>query len=248
MAETSENKRLEDKTKRLEKEASVVLNSLITFYVLTSDSSRKKAEKMRMINEKKDEIKKWINEFVNTNLPKLYSRETKVAYKQVGERARDLTSGQTLEVNNLRADLINSLNSISDEYHRKARRLILIRERERIRNERLDYEDYEEKRTIKGTKQKKEIVLMDSKGRKITSNALMAIVVGDAMFNSGYSARRAVWLLSGIKYGIHRSVMDSRTSQICTALNGKRRNLLKDKLPPMHPNCRSHIEIIKPKK
>ena len=248
MAEINENKRLEEKVERLEKEAIGVFNTLISYLVLVGDSSKKKSEKMKMINEKVGKVKKWVDEFANTNLPKLYNRETKVAYKQIGERAKSLTSGQVLEVNNLRLDLINSMNDKLEEYNRKARRLVLIREREKIRNERLDYENYEEKRTINRTKQKKEIVLMDSKGREITSNAIITIVVGDAMFNAGYSARSAVWLLSGIKYGTHRSVIDSRTTPVCRKLNGKRRNLRKDKLPPMHPNCRSHIEPIKPKK
>lgn len=240
----AENKRLEDKVKRLEEEATDYFNSLIAYFVLVGDLDKTKSEKMALINTRSKKAKNWINEFVNKNLPKLYSRETKVAYKQIEKRAKALTTAQTIEVNNLRSDLINSLNASLDKYYRQARKLILIRDLERIRNEQLNYENYQEKRVIKRTKFKKEIVLMDSKGRRIKANAIMAIVVGDAMFKAGYSARNSVWLLNGFKYGIHISVIDDRTTDICLQLNGVKRNLRKDKLPPLHPRCRSHIEPI----
>jgi len=227
-------------------EATDRFNDLIEIILLLAISERSKSEKVKMINIQLQKMLKWNASFAERILSRTYRQQSAEAYKAVKAEIQDLSSAQQKELENLTAQLEEDLNNAAETYAKKGRKLALLRELKKIREERLDYEDGTVKRTTSNNSSvlRDRLEFTDSKGRRIKSDLLMALVVGDTIWMTMNGAKASTWIGLGFYFGIHRSILDDVTTVICRNLNGTERDLRKDKLPPMHPNCRSKIEVI----
>ena len=241
----------EKEEKALVKEASTRYNELIASILLVALSNSKKRIKLKQIKKLIAKVKVFNKEFVK-QFYDIYRDHVREAYleakldsKAAGEQEKQpITNSQSKEAIALRDQIEFELDQRADFYEVKARRLLNKQEIAAIREDELGLEDGEEKVVVNRTKIKKDIEFQDSKGRRITADVLMAIIVGDRYWDLTTAARRSSWVISGITKARHISVVDERTTPICRSLNGEVRDLLKDKLPPMHINCRSRLEPI----
>lgn len=227
-------------------EATDRFNDLIEIILLLAISERSKSEKVKMINAQLEKMLKWNASFAERIISRTYRQQSAEAYKAVKAEIQDLSSAQQKELENLTAQLQEDLDSAAQTYAKKGRKLALLRELKKIREEKLDYEDGTVKRATSNNSSvlRDRLEFTDSKGRRIKSDVLMALVVGDTIWMTRSGAKASTWIDQGFYLGIHRSVMDDVTTVICRGLNGKTRDMRKDKLPPMHFGCRSDIEVI----
>lgn len=228
------------------KEASDRFNDYLEIILLLAVSDRSRSEKVKMITTQLERILRWNADFAERILSRTYRRESAEAYKAVKAEVTELSSSQQKELENLVAQLNEDLDSAAQLYAKKGRKLALLRELKKIREDKLNYEDGTVKQTTSNnsTVLRDKLEFTDSKGRMIRSDLLMSLVVGDTVWMTSNGAKASTWIALGFYFGIHRSVMDDVTTEICRSLNGKKRDLRSDKLPPMHHKCRSKIEVI----
>lgn len=223
-------------------------DELLAVLILIATSNRPKKEKIKMIEEQRKKLKNFNKEFSKKEIAKVYKKFSGEAELEIESTKKKLTGSQKKELGNLATQLEIELNKRLDVYVENARKLIIKEELKMLREGELKFKDAQEKRVLSNGKQKTEIIFMDSKGRRITNKAIMEITVGDSMWEATFSAKRTTYLRYGFRYAMHKSVIDDRTTDICLQLDGTIRDLTKDKIPPMHPGCRSDIIFIKDQK
>lgn len=237
-----ERRRLLAEEKKITGPLTERFNDLITvlFFIATSDDSLR--DKRRQIKKAAERVRKFSEKFATKEMKRLYKKQVREAYKIVGQRPKKLTDGQEKELATFTTAVIAQLSGLVDKYRSIAFNVATRHERAKIRENFLGYEDGQERQAIRRTSTTRDFEFKDSKGRRIKADAVIKVSAGDTSWSTITAARNSVFLLAGLNYGYHRSIIDERTSDICLALDGQLRNLSKDPLPPMHPNCRSIIE------
>jgi len=222
------------------------LNEMITILFFISRSEDGIREKRAQVRRAVDKARRALVTFAQSKINRAYKDQVRDAYKLIGQAPKKLNQGQLKEMKAFSATIEQQIDDVIDKYQSIANRVILQNERQKIRENFLKYEDGSERKAVSSASSKlaKDFDFRDSKGRRIKSDAVVKITAGDTTWSTIVAARNSVFLLSGFNYGYHRSVIDDRTSEICKELDGKIRDLRKDQLPPMHPNCRSVIEPI----
>ena len=226
------------------KESSKKYDDLIATLILISTSNRPKREKFLMIEKEAEKMRDFNAEFAQRKIEDTYAKFSKEAAKDIGEIKKKLTAGEESEAKNLAQKLEISLKKRVDVLINQAKELVTKEELAKIRESKLGMTDGTDKVQITPKKTKPDLVFIDSKGRKVTMDAVMKITVGDNIWETIFDSKRAVYLEYGFRYAKHISVLDDKTTDICLALDQTVRDLTKDKIPPMHPNCRSRIKII----
>lgn len=235
------------------KEASREYDDLVASLILIATSNRSKKEKLSLIENLNKKMRAFNSRFSENQIEKSYNQFSREAAKEAKELnatlkvKKKLTGTQRKELASLTLEMETRLNQRLDILINQAKQLAIKEDLARIREE-LGMTDGEEKRQITPKKTKKEIVFMDTKGRRIKMETIMKVTVGDQMWETINSSKRSTYLRYGFRWAEHISVIDDRTTNICLALDHTIRDLTKDKIPPMHPNCRSRIKLLKDKK
>ena len=239
-----ERNRLLKIEKKITNELTDRFNDLIAvlFFISTSDMGIR--DKKKQINKAANKLKKYIRTFSQSNLKRIYKQRVREAYKALDQRPKSLTTGQEKELATFVTAMIVQLDGVTSKYQTIALNVSNKEERKKTRERSLGYTDGEERRAVRGDRLTRDFDFKDSKGRRIKSDAVTKVTAGDTTWDMMISAQNSVFLLAGLNYGYHRSVLDDRTSNICNDLDGEIRDLSRDQLPPMHPNCRSVIETI----
>lgn len=230
----------------LSEEATERYNSFIEVVLLIALSRRTKADKIKEINKQLSKLIDWNSKFTERNLAAIYRKQSREAYKEVSEKIEDISTAQEAELAALVAGLQEEMNGAAENYAKKARKLAINEEIKRIREERLGFTDGGMKQvtSAQSRKLREDMEFRDSKGRIITAETVLGLTVGDAVWVTIQNARASTWIKAGYPFGVHRSVIDDRTTAICRYLDGRVRDLRKDQLPPLHRHCRSRIEVV----
>ena len=234
------------------KEAGREYDDLVASLILIATSNRSKKEKLGLIENLNRKMRDFNSRFSKNQVEKAYNQFSREAAKEAKELnatlkvKKKLTGIQHKEVASLKLEMESRLNQRLDILINQAKQLAIKEELAKIREE-LGMTDGTEKRQITPKKTKKEIVFMDTKGRRIKMDTIMRVTVGDQMWDTINSSKRSTYLRYGFRWAEHISVIDDRTTKICLALDHTVRDLTKDKIPPMHPNCRSRIKLLKDK-
>jgi len=240
---SSEHEQMHNTSERLEEESAIRFNELIGVFILIGESVRTKKEKKAMIRREVLKMNKWIDKF-SDNSTKIYNRYVKKAYRQMGKRAKQLSGAQAKERTLLKDELVGNMKGKLSDYEKKAQRLVLMKELEKLREADLGYKNATAKSVVNKKKLRKNFVFMTSKGKRMKTNHIMKLVVGDAIWQTMMSAKVSTWTDAGEKWGIWRSIIDSRTTPYCRAMNGKKIDIRTHAIPPVHYACRSTVEII----
>lgn len=230
--------------KKVTNELKEKFNDLIAvlFFIATGDLPIR--QKKKQIKRATDRLSKFVKKFSESSMKRVYKERVRAAYKMIDERPKKLTTGQSNELATFVTTMTVQLGGLVDKYENIAVNVSNKAQRAKVREESLGYEDGEDRRAVRQTRLARDFDFKDSKGRRIKSDAVIKVTAGDTTWDLITSAQNSVFLLAGLSYGYHRSVIDDRTSQICSELDGQVRDLSRDQLPPMHPNCRSVIETI----
>jgi hypothetical protein len=203
-------------------------------------------DKVRTVNEKVFELKKFNKSFAQKSGEKSYMLGKNLAYKDVSKPIKKITNAQRQEMERMIGQLRADLDSRLGVYEQNGKKLILKVDLAKLREESLGFKDATEQRYIDKRKKTKEILFLDSKGRRISNKAIMSVGVGDITWDTISSAQRSTYLNLGITKAIHLSVVDDRTTDLCLSLHETIRDLTVDKIAPMHRGCRSTIRAINP--
>lgn len=239
------------KQRQLEKEfvdeAGQKYDDLIAFFVLIAFQERtSKAQKLKMIAEKVRQYRDFNASFSKRAVERAYMVGKNIAYSDLSKPIKKITNAQRAEMEALVGQLRADLDSRLGTYEQNGKKLVLKVDLAKLREEALGFTDATEQRFIDRRKKTKEILFLDSRGRRISNKAIMSVGAGDILWDTMASAERSIYLQEGITKAMHISVIDDRTSDICLALHESIRDLRRDKIPPMHPNCRSKIIAINP--
>ena len=246
MAELLTRSDLEEIEQDAVSEANTRYNSFIELMFLISTSGRTKREKFALIEKEYRRLIKWNDAFADRVLPRAYRKLSKDAYRKVKKQIKKLTQAQEAEVRNFADQLKEELRLTASVYKKKARKQALLEDLRRIREERLGYTDgrIRQATSARNKALRENLEFVDSKGRRIKSNVILRLIVGDIVWSVIQSGKASTWIITGHAFGIHKSVVDDRTTAICLFLDGKIRDLRKDTLPPLHRLCRSDIQVI----
>lgn len=242
----------EDIEEKYVQEISEKLDEYITFCAWLGFQQASRTEKQKELVIRTTRLREWMMSYTRKIGQPVYRQGVKNAMIEAKDPAAKklddikLTKEQIREVRELSMSLRYELDSKINYYNLQGRKLIVKFELAKFREKNGFVEMKKQETFINPEEKRKSILMMDSKGRRITNRALMKITVGDAIWEMLMSGERSHYLSMGITHVQHLSVMDKRTSEICQDLNLKLRDIRRDKLPPMHPNCRSRIRPVDP--
>ena len=223
-------------------EATREFNNFIATLALIVELSGRKGAKEKRLSAEIKKMQAFSKDFSLRQATLAYTQQSDAILKLLGRSG--LTDAQKKElltlVNQFKLDLDGKISYLED----KAKRILIRKERQRIRERSMDFEKADEVRFLRNGKRVENFELRDSSGRILTVDVLMKVVVGEAVFGSGMAGRMSTMVENGILTGIHRSIIDDRTTPICLELDGQERDLLSDDLPPLHNGCRSWIDPI----
>ena len=237
----------------LEKEAVDELgeryDDLIDFFILLALNQRiSRQRKLQIASKKMAQYRAFNSAFSERTGRKAYELGKNQAYREVGAKIQAMSGAQEKELSALIGQLNADLDSRLGVYENNFKKLTYKVDLANLREESLGFTSATEQRYFNdGRSKKKEILFADSKGRRISNKAIMSVGAGDILWDTMESGKRTVYLSLGITEVEHISVIDDRTTEICLSLHRKRRDLRKDKIPPMHRGCRSKIRAIDPK-
>ncbi len=240
-----------DLEKKAVKEATDKYNDLIATLILISTSNKSKREKIVLINEQRTKMKSFNQEFSDQQTDIFYNKFSDNAFEEASDlinidfSKKKLSAGQLQESQNLSDQLKLGLNKRLDVIIDQANQLTLKEELANIREKKLGMTDGSDRIQITPTKSQPNLVFTNVKGQVVAMDTVMKLTVGDQLWATTTSSQRAQWLLMGFRYATHISVLDNNTTPLCRALNGTKRDLTKDQLPPMHIACRSKIKLTK---
>lgn len=239
-----ENKAVQEATKEY--------NDLVAALVLIATSNRSKTEKNSMMNDWRNRMIKFNDEFSKRTSLEFYEKaaqdaldEARELEKTIDLLKKKLTRGQQLELSNLSEQLKNGLNKRLDVLIDQGKQLALKQELTKIRETKLGITDGSDRIQLTPKKSMPNLLFTNAKGQIVNMETVMRITVGDQLWATLTSSQRAEWINLGFRFVLHVSVMDTKTSDICIALNLTKRDLKKDQLPPMHLNCRSKIKLLR---
>lgn len=214
-------------------------DDLIDFLLLLALSERTSRQRKKQIAAAKlAQYKAYNKAFSERAARKAYELGKNQAYREVGAKIQAMSGQQEKELSAFVGQLNADLDSRLAVYDGNFKKLSYRTELASLRAEVLGFADKKVKKT--------ELLFMDSKGRRISNSAIMSVGPGDIIWDAMESGKRTVYLSLGITEVEHISVIDDRTTEICISLHRKRRDLTKDKIPPMHRRCRSKIRAIDP--
>lgn len=234
---------LEEIESQAVQEAAKEFDAFVSSLILIVGQGSARNQKLKKIQEQIDKMMRFSSDFSIARTYEVYMQQVSAIARMFGSDVK-ITQAQKKEllslVNQMKFDLDNRISY----YESLAKRIIMRQERAALREREMGYKDGLEYYSANGRDFSSDFELRDSKGRPLTTEAAMAVLVGDAIWNSGMSGRVSAMLFNDIKFGIHNSVIDDRTSDICLTLDQRKRNLETDELPPLHRHCRSWIEPI----
>lgn len=236
----------------LEKEAVDKLgekyDDLIEFFVLLAlNTNISRQRKLTMASQKLAQYKRFNSAFSQSTGRKAYELGKNIAYRDVRAPYKKLTTAQESELANLVRQLNLDLDSRLGVYHQNFKKLTYKVDISQLRESKLGFTNATERRLLNGGRtSRREILFMDSKGRRISNRAIMSVGPGDMIWDMMGSGQRSIYLSLGITHALHVSVIDDRTTDICLSLHKKVRDLRRDPIPPMHKRCRSKIRAINP--
>lgn len=236
----------------LEKEAVDDLTSkyddLLDFLIVLALNTRlSRQRKLSIASQKFAQYKAFNDVFSRTRGQKAYEFGKNSAYREVGAKNEILSGAQEAERDLLIKQLNADVNSRLGVYSENFKKLTYKVDLTKLREDSLGFQNATEQRFLEnGRIKKQDLLFLDSKGRRISNEAIMRVTAGDTLWDAMESGKRSVYLKLGITHALHISVMDDRTTPICISLNNTKRDLRKDKIPPMHRRCRSKIRAINP--
>lgn len=207
---------------------------ILTFTIAASHLSLK--EKTARINEKVAELVAKQKEISAVIVDKIYTKSSQDTQKKIGVKETGLSSTQMKDVNNIKTQLNLDLDSSASLLRNKSLKAVKKLEQERIIKE---MNEVTGAKRLAGKKKDAQLVFNDSLGRKIQPINSVELIVEDTLWSTMHIAMAGVLVHNGLRYVIHHSVIDDRTTQICLSLDGKVRDVLSDELPPLHARCRS---------
>jgi len=238
--EYEEKKRIEEEAVSL---AAEKYDGFIEFAILIGISAQSRRDKIRKIDEEFKKLKAFNEKFSAKTIEEAYSVFAKKALDELGAKKK-LKEAQNLESKNLQSQMQAELDKRLSLYYENAKRLILMEELRQLRESRLNFQDGRQRVLTSSGRLKSDLLFQDSRGRVVKNEVIMKIAVGDQVWGAMQAGVVSSALLNGVTKGIHKSVIDDKTTDICLELDGKIRDLRKDKLPPMHPNCRSEVILL----
>ena len=223
-------------------------DDLIDFLVLLAlNTNMSRQRKLTLASRKVFQYKNFNSAFSHSTGRKAYELGKNIAYRDAQKPYRKITTAQEAELANLVRQLNLDLDSRLGVYHQNFKKLTYKVDISQLREGKLGFTNATERRLLSGGKtSKREILFMDSKGRRISNRAIMAVGPGDMIWDMMGSGQRSIYLSLGITHVLHLSVIDDRTTDICLNLHKKVRDLRRDPIPPMHKRCRSKIRAINP--
>jgi len=235
-----EQKKSYERKKKLEEEAVAIAAQKYDYFLetvlLLVASGLSKEEKLAKLSEQVEKLKVFNRTFSDKFTNKAYKMFSEETLLLIGAKKK-ITAAQKKEIQNLQAQLESDLNRRLAIYEENAKKLILKEELKALRELEFGFKEG-------GKISKKDLLFYDSRGRVVKNKTIMAITVGDSIWNAIFVSVATSAVINGVKKGIHVSVLDDRTTQICIELDGEIRDLQKDQLPPMHINCRSDIILL----
>ncbi len=233
------------------KEAAHVYDDLIATFILISTSEKSRKEKFVLIEKWRNKIRTYNTKFAEEKTRQIYLKYSGDAFNEAKsfideiDVKKKLLIGQKEELENLAQQLEIGLNKRLDALTEQAKQLALRQDLTKIQEKKLGYKDATDRTQITPKKAVKNLLFTNKEGKIVSMQSVMKFTVGDQLWSNITTAQRTQWLLLGFIYGTHISVMDDKTTIICRSLNLTRRDLRKDKLPPMHNGCRSKIKLSK---
>lgn len=244
----------EDHAKELGLEKEVIdelgekYDDLLDFLILLAlNQNLSKQRKLTLASKKVAQYKAFNEVFSRTRGEKAYNLGKNIAYREVGAAIQSITGAQEKELAGLVAQLNADLNSRLGVFENNFKKLTYKVDLANLRETSLGFAQASEQSIfLDGRSKRKELFFTDSKGRKISNKAIMSVGAGDILWDMMGSGKRSVYLSLGITHALHISIIDDRTTPICLSLDKTIRDLRKDRIPPMHPRCRSRIRAINP--
>lgn len=222
-------------------------DDLLAYFILIATSpDYSQREKIGLINKKVAEYKQINKYFAGKKAQQAYNLGTKAAADAISEKKSPFSGAEKKQISLFEQEINLELDKQLSIYAQNAKKLAAKYENAKLKESKLGAKNATPKRAISAKKSVKELYFLDSRGRRLTSGAMLRVAVGDKIWETMFEAERTFYLKDGLKYAIHVSVLDERTTDICNALHGTVRDLENDQLPPMHFGCRSEIEIINP--
>ena len=231
--------------KLLTREAEELYNEVAAVLLIVSFSDKTRGEKVAFVKTQIEKLNTF-NARAGERLESLYKKNVRIAHKQIGKPSKKITAKQIREIGNLKLQFKTDMSQKAFMMEQKAYKAILKSESEAIK-EALGYKLVKDKVWTGRIKKRpfvNDVVFRGAKGKIIKPGTYAALSTGDNAWKAMQLGRTSTYLRYGFKYGIHRSIVDDKTTDICLSLDGKVRNLKRDPLPPLHPHCRSRIQVI----
>lgn len=248
---TQEYKNKAEAEKQATDEATRTYDDLVAALILIALSEKSKGEKYQLINKYEAKIRDFNADFARRHVENAYEKFSKEAIKDIqkfekitGTKLKTLDSTQKAEMKNLVDQMENRLNRRLGTLIEDAKRLVLKEDLKKIREKKMGVKKSVDNTQITPKKSKPDLVFTNSQGKVVKMKAVMKVTVGDQIWQTIFDAKRATYLKLGYRYVRHISVIDSVTTPLCRSLHRKIRDLLKDKIPPLHYGCRSVIELL----
>lgn len=206
-----------------------------TLSIIADDPKMSKQLKIEQTRNIIYQIQQYNARFSNI-LQKIYTDNVELGYKAIGEKPQDLTTQQIQEMELLKDNLNNELNSRTQILEQKAISIVGQTEIAKIR----------ESMGIVTPIINKDYSFKSNGGRMLSVDGYLNFTVGNTINETQLSARFSTYVLNGRTVGTFVAVLDDRTTAICRSLNGQTVDITKDfdKIPPIAGHrCRSFIRI-----
>ena len=244
----------EDHAKELGLEKEVIdelgqkYDDLLDFLLLLALSQTiSKQRKLTLASQKVAQYRAFNEVFSRTRGERAYNLGKNSAYRETGSAIQKMSSAQEKELAGLVAQMNADLNARLGVYESNFKKLTYKVDLANLRENLLGFAPVDEQRLFAdGRSKKKDLLFLDSKGRRISNKVIMSVGAGDILWDTINSGKRSVYLKLGITHAMHFSIVDDRTTPICLSLDRTIRDLRKDRIPPMHPRCRSKVRAIDP--
>lgn len=210
-------------------------------FLITSDKTLR--QKVGLINEFTERLKEKQAKFVEKSTRNTFLFNVRKTEGFLGIKKSKLSPKQERELSFLILDMKLEMNTIADVLRMKS-----INAARRIEQRKTLFALSPEKEIReKKINESPKIVFNDSLGRKINPINQVRLTASDSLWNTAMTGLKTVMIANALTTVIHKSILDDRTTPLCRSLNGKKRNILVDQLPPMHAYCRSYLIPYKPK-